>query len=164
MSLHKLIFTILIVCLIFSCSDNGERVGQNINDTTEVIKFAIQTALSRHRLPEVGALKQGNLIDNSIFLSADSLPDRLIPSSIDTLKFKLVKRSQICSLITHMNDSISSPNFLDISHFEKNDSCYNVYIQSLSCIPYGGGGSLGINIFKKGDSLKAHIFGSWSIN
>ena len=45
------------------------------------------------------------------------------------------------------------PNYLCVHNLAKNDSGYYLNISSLSCLPYAGGGVMGIDILKRNDSF-----------
>jgi hypothetical protein len=81
------------------------------------------------------------------------LPLSILPKTIDSIKFKVVTSKQIFLLAQIENDLNKLPNYLNIGAFEKNDSGYYVRVESLSCIHFGEGGTIGMDIAKENDSF-----------
>jgi len=133
------------------------------NDTAEAVKFAIRTAFYHESLPEITALFRGNLFNDSILVETDSLPTGLLPTELDTLRFKIINKNQVAILKKSFSDS-TLPNYLYICCFEREDSTYNVSIQSRCFYPFGGGGSIYFTILKSGDSLIVKDRSTGSIN
>jgi hypothetical protein len=83
---------------------------------------------------------------------------------VDTLRFKVVPESFIRKLISSDSLSGNQPNYLSVLSFEKSDTGYYVQLASLSCFPYGGGGSLGLYIAKQRDTFYIKRKNATSIN
>ena len=154
----------LTISLLLACSSKESKTESPANDTTRVIALAIKASLDRHRLPEDGQLKSKYYFKDSILFTTDSLPIEYLPKSVDSVKFKILRKDEICRLISADSLSDNKPNYLAITTFKKIDSGYQVCVASLSCIPYAGGGAHIVEIFKKGDSLTVLHKGSLSIN
>ena len=78
--------------------------------------------------------------------------------------FKILPLHQVYSTIVSDSDQIQLPNYLYLRRFEANDSGYFISLQSLSCVPFGGGGGISIYTNKKLDSLYAKHIHRSSIN
>jgi hypothetical protein len=154
---------IMLICLL-SCNSPKPEVIQSKNDTAKVLELAIRTAFYHEQLPEISPLKKEFHFNDSILFTTGSLPLTALPSSIDSINFKILSRNQICSIIKADSNISEPPNYLYINTFEKSDTGYYVSIQSLSCLPYGGGGSIGIYISKDKDSFFVKKRMSSSIN
>jgi hypothetical protein len=149
----KHFFAILFLIYIFSgCRAKPTRPPNPVNDTTQIINFAILTALINKDLGDIDPLFRGKLFNDSILIAADSLPLRLLPAGLAPLKFKFFDLHQI-AFLKHKYDSLLLPNYLFLCCFKKLDSTYSISVQSRSLVPFGGGGSIEINIGRKGDSL-----------
>ena len=105
-----------------------------------------------HKLPEISPLLRGNYFNDSVLVDIDSFPKRLLPATWDTIKFKFASHPQIADMERRIADSLK-PNYLYICCFEKTDSSYSVSIQSRSVVAFGGGGSVYVDIVKRGDSF-----------
>jgi hypothetical protein len=149
---------------MLACSHKKAETEPPVSDTTKIIELAIKASLDHHRLPEDGQLKSKYYFKDSILFTTDSLPIEYLPKSVDSVKFKILRKDEICRLISADSLSDNQPNYLAITIFKKVDSGYQVCVASLSCIPYGGGGAHIVEIFKKGDSLTVLHKGSLSIN
>jgi hypothetical protein len=147
-----------------SCISPNTKVIHPTNDTIKVLELAIRTAFYHENLPDIDPLKQQYHFKDSILFTSDSLPLSALPQSIDTINFKILLHNQICSIIKA--DSILSqlPNYLYIRTFKKTDTGYYISIQSLSCLPFGGGGTIGIYITKEKDAFIVKNKMSSSIN
>jgi hypothetical protein len=154
---------IVFASFLASCNAYEKQPPEAKNDTTEVLKVAIAKAFYQENLPGISPLMKKYRFSDSLLFSSDSLSLDLLPINLDSINFKILKREQICSMIKKESDSIEVPNYLYIRRFEKNDTGDYVQIQSLSCLDFGGGGSIGV-IVKKTDSLRAEVYGSSSIN
>ncbi len=78
--------------------------------------------------------------------------------------FKILPLHQVYSTIVSDSDQIQFPNYLYLRRFEVSDSGYYISLQSLSCVPFGGGGGIGIYTNKELDSLYAKHIHRSSIN
>jgi len=98
-----------------------------------------------------------------LLVDIDSFPMRLLPAALDTIKFKFGRYQQVAETLRNIADSLK-PNYLYICCFQKVDSVYSVSVQSRSFVPFGGGGSMFIDIVKRSDSLIAKNTSGNSIN
>ena len=151
MNLTKLLIFINLVGLVACNSRNID--SQFKSDSTKVIEFAIRKAFETKLLPEIKALKEEYWFKDSILFTSDSIPLSLLPTSLDSLKFKIVSKKEI--LLLFKNDSLGRklPNYLIINSFEKTDSSYYIQISSWSIVPYGGGGMIGMDIISQKDTF-----------
>ena len=110
-------------------------------------------------------------IERRVFLYEDTLPAtddttiiNTLPQSFDTIHFKVLEQEAIDSLIKAYKHQMKTPNYLRFKIAEKTDSTYFVVLSSLSGIDYGAGGTMGLGVSKKGDSLRVNHKGFSSIN
>jgi hypothetical protein len=151
-SLKTLLIISILLAVFVRCRNNPTKLIEPINDTAEVIKFAIKTAFQRGNLSEIPALYHGHLFNDSILLETDSIPDRLFPIHVDSMIFKKANGLQIAQLM-HSYNIDSLPNCLFICCFEKTDSFYHLHILNRSYAPFGAGGSMDVKIGKRQDSM-----------
>lgn len=147
-----LIITLILGILLSGCVNPHSSSVQPKSDTTRVIELAIRTAF-RGYLPDHDALKKKYYFKDSILFCSSSLPVAFIPPVVDSLKFKILSEEEVCNIM--MSDSLSQKqaNYLCLRSFEKSDTGYYLQLSSLSCFPFGGGGSLGLYISKQNDSF-----------
>jgi hypothetical protein len=88
----------------------------------------------------------------------------VLPTSIDTISFKLLSKKEILTLVKRSGKVVDAPNYLYLKELSKTDSGYYISLQSLSCFPYGGGGSLGLYINKDKDTFRVSKMLGSSIN
>jgi len=162
MNLLKFIFPIAIAAL-FSCNHDKYTSAIPLNDTTQILTLALKTAFDSSHLPDASSLTKKYYFKDSILFTADSLQLNYLPTNLDTVLFKILTKDKICSLLK-ADSSMEVPNYLTIKHFEKSDSTYFVIVESVSCLPFGGGGGIGIYISKQKDLFKVIDKGSFSIN
>jgi hypothetical protein len=160
---------ILLVLLLLLASPsciNGptEKTFREENDTTSVMKLALKTAFEGKKLPGIDPLRKVYYHGDSILFTSDILPLKLLPNTIDTLKFKVVTLQQITESVKTESDLSKLPNYLNVRAFEKNDSGYYVSLQSLSNLNFGGGGQIGIYLEKRSHSFIVKKSLSSSIN
>lgn len=145
---------IFVSALWWTSCDTRDSTQSSLpkSDTTKVLELAIRTAFQGF-LPGVSAVKSKYYYKDSILFTSASLSLDSLPKAIDTLKFKVLSKDQLCKVIK--NDSLSGdqPNYLNIQSFQKSDTGYYVQIASLSCFLYGGGGTLGLYIVKQKDTF-----------
>ena len=67
----------------------------------------------------------------------------LLPQKTGTQVFKILPLHQVYSTIISDSEQIQFPNYLYLRKFEVSDSGYYISLQSLSCVPFGGGGGHG---------------------
>ena len=155
---------VIILIILVSCEDPKTDLANITTDTTKVLELAIRTAFYRHNLPDIGPLMRQYRFKDSILFTSDSLPLSSLPLTLDSLKFKILSKSQICFFINADSNISILPNYLYVGHFEKSDTGYYINIQSRSCLRYGGGGSIGIYIAKDKDSFIVRETHSTSLN
>ena len=163
MTRYHFIFAFILFVLA-SCKDSNEKLIQPKNDTTKVIELALRTAFYHQNLPEIDLLFYPSHFKDSILFTSDSLALVNLPSKVDSVFFKILTQNQICSIIRADSNIAKVPNYLYISAFEKSDNGYYINIQNRSCLPYGGGGVIGIYIAKDKDSFIVKSKMSSSIN
>jgi hypothetical protein len=151
----KILYLLLFIGLFYSCSGIEHKnfsSNKPISDTTKIIELAIKQAFYGN-LPDASAVKNKYYYPDSILLSTDALPLYNLPTSVDSLRFKILPQNDIHILI--QNDSLSyvRPNYLYIDKLEKQDSGYYVQISSKSALNFGGGGILGIYLQKIKDTI-----------
>lgn len=155
------VFFVEILC--GGCKCRSAQVIVRANDTVKVLQIALRAVFVEHKLPEIGPLFCGSYFNDSVLVDIDSFPKRLLPATLGKIKFKFVSHPQISDLERRIADSLK-PNYLYICCFEKIDSSYSVSIQSRSVLAFGGGGSVYVDIVKRGDSfIITHTSGN-SIN
>jgi hypothetical protein len=159
----KLLGVLFLAIFLEACERYSRTVSAPPNDTAKVLQLALRTAFLDYKLPEIGPLFRGGLFNDSVFVVTDSFPRRLLPATLDTIKFKFGSYEDVTSLLRRVHDSLK-PNYLYICCFEKMDSVYSVSIQSRSPVRFGGGGSTEIDIVKRGDSMVVKQYSSNSIN
>src|SRR5690606_23893704 len=118
------------------------------NDTITVLNLAINEGISDEFMPDASALKRNYIYGDSILLTSEFLPLNFLPRKLNNQIFKILSKEDICSVIDADYLHMDFPNYLIVRKFEKNDTGYYVQLQNLSCIEFGGGGSLGL-YFKK---------------
>ncbi len=164
MSQLSSIISVFLLALLTSCSNGNNKDIRPVNDTTQIINFSIRAAFDSGRLPDASSVKDKYYFRDSILFTADSLPLKYLPTSVDLLNFKVLSRDHLCKIIIADSLSNKQPNYLSITTFKKIDSVYLVEVSSLSCLPYTGGGMVSFEISKSGDSLIILRRGSLSIN
>lgn len=150
---------LLIFVFFISCKNPKEQPSIKLqNDTVQVLELAIRTAFYHESLPEIDAVKKIYYFGDSILLTSDILPLSVLPKTVDSLKFKILGRKQICLFMQTESDLSKIPNFINIVAFEKTDSSYYVSIENLNCLGLGGlftgGGVIGMYIVKQKDSFR----------
>jgi hypothetical protein len=163
MKVFKIMLYLTLYSLI-SCNNQEQKTVTSINDTTRVIEFAIREALYNQNLPSLGQLRDKYYFKNQILFTADSLSLEVLPRSVDTINFKVLPEDQICKIIRFDTLEQVHPNYLCVHNLAKTDSGYYMNISSLSCLPYAGGGVMGIDILKRNDSFIVLHKGFSSIN
>ena len=132
----KLILFISTVVFL-SCQSNHQKTNivKDINDTSRVLRILLDSAIIGHHIPDKSHLYKNNPFGDSIILADDSILKIFLPQ-VDTLKFKLLTRDQICHLATINQDTFNFfPNFLILQHFKKNQSTYTVTLRNTCVIP-----------------------------
>ena len=140
------------------------EVTRSDNDTLKILRVALQQGISGEFMPSASPLKRQYRFKDSILLTSDILPLNILPSSIENHKFKVLPKQEICLMILADSNMAELPNYLLVSNIEKSDTGYYIQVRSLSCLPYGGGGSLGLYLKKVGDTLKILNQSASSIN
>jgi hypothetical protein len=163
MKLCKLGFYIILLGLA-SCKGPEVKFFQQKSDTAKVLELAIRTAFYHQNLPDLASLKKPYHFKDSILFTSDSLALSNLPQTIDSIKFKILPKNQIFSLIQTESDLNKLPNYLYVGAFERNDTGFYVNLKSLGCLPFSGGGSIGIYIKKENDSIVVKSISSSSIN
>ena len=160
---YKFISYLLLYTLI-SCNESNTVSISPKDDTTRVIELALRTAFYHHNLPSIDPLSYPYHFKDSILFTSDNLPLHFLPQTLDSLNFKILSLDKICPMILADSKMEKTPNYLIVRNLEKSDTGYYVHLGSLSCRPYGGGGSIGIYIEKKKDSFIVKSKMSSSIN
>lgn len=124
----------ILLLILTACADKSRKQTSSAADTTQVIELALKTVLVES-FPEMDGVKRKNSFHDSIFLTTNLFPLSKLPSSIDSLRFKVLSDSTICSVIKSDTVSEELPNFLRLQSFEKTDTGYIVQFESVDCIP-----------------------------
>ena len=146
---------ILLVLLLFLTACGNRNAGHNSStaDTTQVIELALKTALGQD-FPEMDAVKLNSVFGDSIFFTTSLLPLSILPSSVDSFKFRIMPDTMICPLLKTDTVSPELPNYLRLQAFQKTDSDYYVEFQSVFCIPAPTrDASVGLHILKTKDKF-----------
>lgn len=152
MRVLKIMFHLFLYSLV-SCENPEIKTIKPTNDTTSVIEFAIREAFNHPKVPEIEQLRDRYYFKNSILLTSDSLPLEILPRSVDTINFKVLSKDEICKMIRADSLEQNHPNYLCVDNLMRKGSGYYLNISSLSCVPFGGGGVMGIDILKRNDSF-----------
>ena len=150
--------------LLFSCSDRKTFNYLPENDTVKVLNTAIAMGMTGEYMPGASPLTRKYHFGDSILLTSVSLPVDLLPRKVKNQCFKILPSKAICSMLVRDSSSAELPNYLSVRRFEQSDTGFYVQMQSLSCLPFGGGGSLGIYLKKVRDSFVVVSQSSSSIN
>jgi len=178
----------LTLTLLFDTGCNVDNTNSKIvkNDTTDILKILIDSALYHERLPDFGFLTRNNPFGDTIIFKFDSILVGHLPTN---LKYKLLTQDEICSLARlHCYDANHSCSFLKLDSFKKVDSTYKVFLQNQCVMPLfdkngkqlfdsafmqrhnyskctsGGlcGGGMSMTFVMQVDTVKAKIEGFWS--
>ena len=182
------IISILTFILLLGTGCDVDRTNFEVavNDTTQVLKFVIDSAFYRQRLPDFSRLQRNNPFGDTIIFKFDSVLVGHLPSD---LKYIFLTQDEICSLATqHYNDTTYFCNFLELNSFKKIDTTYEISLQNQCVMPlydkngnpkfdkdfyknrenykcmFGMmcGGGMAMTFIKQADTLKAKIDGFWS--
>jgi hypothetical protein len=163
--MKALTFTFLLIITTLSCQNRSVKiVQQQKSDTARIIEIALEEGTSIHRMPEASGLERNYKFGDSILLTSKVLPLNMLPSNLHSQRFKILTEEEICTIIRRDSNLDEVPNYLMITHLERSDTGYYVFVQSLSCRPFGGGGSLRLYFKKIGDSWIVVTRASSSIN
>ena len=150
---------------ILSCQNRSVKtIEQQKSDTAKIIEIALNEGTSVHHMPSASPLEINYRFGDSILLTSKGLSLAILPSNLHSQQFKIMAEEEICTIIRRDSNLDEVPNYLMLSHFEKSDTGYYILVQSLSCRPFHGGGSLGLYFKKIGDSLIVVTRSSSSIN
>ena len=152
MRLLKFILFIFLLAL-YSCGENAVTIRQSESDTLKVLRTAIHQGISDEYMPSASPLKRQYHFGDSILLTSEILSLDLLPTRVQDQSFKVLSKEEICSMIVADSAMSELPNYLNVSNFEKSDTGYYVQLRSLGCLPFSGGGSLGLYFKRIGDSL-----------
>jgi hypothetical protein len=153
MRLHKIIIVYIILVEFTACCTGITKTIQPKNDTAKVLELALKTAFYHQNLPSYSPLVRPYRFKDSILFSSNILPLTMLPSNLDTIKFKVLPENVIRLMIQKDSNISNPPNYLFVRSFARSDTGYYVIIESLSCQQLGGGGSIGIDIAKEKDSF-----------
>ena len=162
--MRVLCYNFSLLVLLVSCQGRLANSKRPMNDTTQIMEVCLQEATSAKYMPSASPLFKKYKFNDSILLTSSALPLSILPDKADGHVFKIMSQPEICSIITADSILEDVPNYLIISRLERNDSGYYTQLESLSCRPYGGGGSLGLYFKKVKDSLIVVNRSSESIN
>ena len=154
MTMQLLRLIAFISTLTFTACSTSDKSQTNLikSDTTKVLELAVNAAFHGF-LPDVSSVKDKYYFKDSILFTSKTFPLDSLPSQVDTFRFKILPENTICREILSDSLSVNHPNYLSVQAFEKSDTGYYVQLASLSCFPYGGGGSLGLYIAKQSDTF-----------
>src|SRR5689334_9388697 len=79
-------------------NQNANTFPTQKSDTIKIIELSIRTAF-HGSLPDVSSVRQKYYFKDSILFTADSFLLSIIPKRVDTLKFKVLREREICSII-----------------------------------------------------------------
>jgi len=163
MKSFTLIFFSLLL-LLFSCENRQLVADKPTSDTTKILAKTLEKATSVEFMPSALALKKPSRFGDTILLTAIAVTLELLPTKSGEQVFKVFPKDTIYKVLTDERYRPDVPNYLCISQFEKNDTGYFIQVKSISALPYGGGGSLGLYFKKSGDSLAIVAKASSAIN
>jgi hypothetical protein len=165
MTMQSLRFIAFIWILTLTACSTVDTSQKNLpkSDTSQVLELAVKAAFHGF-LPDASSVKDKFYFKDSILFTSKTFPLDSLPTKVDSLQFKILSENIICGLI--LSDSLleNHPNYLSVQAFEKSDTGYYVQLASLSCFPYGGGGSLGLYIAKQSDTFYIKTKMATSIN
>jgi len=133
------------------------------NDTTKAIELSIQKSFYRHTMPEVEFLIRSYKSGDSILFTSEKKFLRYLPSEVDSLKFKIIEKKNICSLLAS-DTTWKNRHYLSLQYFERRNNKFEIVLVNKNCNQYTSGGGLGISIIKDSDSLKVIHIGAFNIN
>jgi hypothetical protein len=131
----RFISLISILCLSSCVNPTVNKTIEKLNDTSEVIRIAVDSAFNGGYLPDLSYLNWKSNSEKSILTGYDSLLKSQIGDSIITwydslliqhlpniknVKLKLMTEDQICTLAYHFQlQKRSAPNFLKLDNFKQ---------------------------------------------
>lgn len=160
----KQVIPYMILFFATSCKLTTPKTIQIKSDTTRVIELAIRTAFLKQSMPEIDKLLFSYRFKDSLFFTSDSSLLNFLPYTVDSLSFKILPKNELIKRVKSDSYNKRLPNYLYLRTLEKTDTGYYVNLQSLSFIPLGGSGTIGLNIVKEKDSFYVANKQSSSIN
>lgn len=133
-----------ILCVIIGCKHDQAFDGQahtdlqinTENDTTTILRIAIDTALSLHHIPDRRFLHTEYFCKDSVILCTDNNEIAAVLSSLFPRDRKLLFMSmdELCSsAIYYAETGRNFPNFLEIVDFEHVNNTYRISFQN-TCV------------------------------
>lgn len=181
------LYTAVILFLLTSCTNPTNQILKTENDTTKVLRVAIRTAFYQDNLPGILSINQETTLDDTVLFRMDKLVKTYMPNKIDSIYFKFLDKDSICQMVKTWDFQNQEPlGYLEISKFERSDSVYDIFLNSIfltpdyrryedhtqkgvvrivdsfSCISWGGGGGIYLQVSKQGDGFKAKVMSSSS--
>jgi hypothetical protein len=99
---------------ILSCRNKEANKSPIVNDTTAIINASVKHGTSDEYMPSASSLKRIYKFRDSILLTSTSLSLGLLPEEIEYIKFKVLTKEQICSIINSDNLFLDLPNYLNL--------------------------------------------------
>lgn len=132
----RLILTILILIVLLSCNQSKVAEKPETNDTTEVLRLLLDSALNKKKIVDYKYLLQDNPFHDSIVLLQDSVYTQLLPE-ITGIKLKVMAEDEICTYATTYEADLkkSFPMVLQLRHFAKTDSGYIADLNNIGVLP-----------------------------
>lgn len=172
-----------IVLLLFSCKHQESKPLSNvINDTTEVLRVLLDTAVNQGALFDKEKLKSYPLFTDTIVFETNPSLTLNIIDAIRGKKYKALTEEQICSLVSanfnHKSTDTYQMNYLKIKRFFKIKGAYFVELhnalltppqymadlhpENTACITHDAFNSGIIMLFtRKGQSFEGKITENW---
>lgn len=132
------LFTIMF--LFYSCKHQETKpVSIILNDTTEVLRVLLDTAINNGALLGNASLKDHPLFTDTIIFETNPALSRNIVDAIQGQKYKALSEEQICSFVTanfnRQSTDTYQMNYLKIKRFFKMEGAYFVELHNALLTP-----------------------------
>jgi len=157
--LRILLISLLIFLKLTSCE--GQADSKVKSDTTSIIEFAIRETFAD--LPDASLVKGIDFTDSILFTSHVTSIN-LLPTTLDSLRFKILSKEEACRIIAYDTTFRRRPNYFCLRLFQQKHQLYYIRLASLSCFEEGGGGEVYLEITKENESFVIRRKINYSIN
>ena len=186
---NQCLYAGIVLLTLLSCRDNNtsqskestsptsseSRANVPVNDTVAVFRKLLDANFLGRNMPGYGGLQKRTRYADTIIFQKEDVLTQHIPADINGFKFKFMTKDEICKAATSLNKDSLFPDFLQLRHFQKRDSVFEIGLQATCVSPervgtkpkdciYGllCGGGVAVKIFRENDSLKIQKTSSWS--